>query len=292
MRNDHTQTGRSPIGGRNSYGAHVRGYVHATYLADDTRAPRLAEPINGWLCDVQIIEPGWQGLLRAVPVMTASGGVDDHAHWKPRPCTRNLNGGALTPEGGPGATPPQNTDGDLVIVTFLGNDTNRPIIIGQAPHPGSVDLNPDPTNLYERTIATNTVKFAESGAITIDVKGNDLTIRHGDAVITISDNTVTINPTQHQSVVVQGDGVVVDGLDTTVVNGTLTSKSSATANAQAVLLNQMRVDIVSWIQSCTLALKEPVAIIGVPSVNLPALETATAKMVAAIGHTATNTTSD
>ncbi len=125
-------------GGRHSSGKTVRGVVLRVYDPDSPqrRAPLIRPP--GYVCDVLVYEVGMQGLLREVPIATGAGGLNDHEIWKPRAASLDLAAGVLTvsTEGLPGYTSKaSDMDGDHVLVTFINNDIQKPIIVGQVPHP-------------------------------------------------------------------------------------------------------------------------------------------------------------
>jgi len=181
-----------PTGGR-SAPVVVRGYVVAVYAPGS--GPPVANPLPGWLCDVHIIEPGWRGILRWVPVMTQSGGVYDSEHWQPRAATKKLSGGTLMLEGGPTATPPTDADGDLVIVAFLGGDAHRPVVIGQLPH-SATEVPAEEGYRLLRTIGGARVGVKEDGNIEVQVpEGTTLTVstKGGEgATIECADDAVTV----------------------------------------------------------------------------------------------------
>lgn len=133
--------------GRAANGLMLRGVVTATYLPDDptevTRAAVrgfLPGSEKGILCDVLITDPAYRTLLRDVPIMVASGGLNDHEVWLPRESTIDITPGILNVSLEGQLIPPSQThkmDGDHVVVAFLGNDLNQPIIVGQIPHPST-----------------------------------------------------------------------------------------------------------------------------------------------------------
>jgi hypothetical protein len=128
--------------GRAAGGLLLRGVVLAVYKADDPRlvARMGARTPNGIVCDVMIVDPRYRTVYKNVPIVTASGGVDDLTIYEPRASSIDLNtGGVLTPsaEGVPGVpvTSAEDMDGDWVLVGFLANDLNQPVILGSMTHP-------------------------------------------------------------------------------------------------------------------------------------------------------------
>ncbi len=251
-RADHSAQAMRPDGGRYAP-VLVRGYVVAVYAPGE--GPKVPDKLPGWLADVEVIEPGWRGLLRWVPVMTDSGGVYDIEHWQPRPMAKKLSGGTFTLEGGPSATQPSDADGDLVIVAFLGGDVNRPVIVGQLPHP-QTETPAEKGYRLLRTIAGVRIGVTEDGSIEAQVpKGQKLTVTMKD-----------------------GDGATIEATDdaVTVTKAKLTVRSSATSTGiQAVLLEAVLADIASVLVEWYPLIQTLAAIFGVAlpnsATNIPLL---------------------
>lgn len=243
-RADHAPAAMNPTGGR-SAAYLVRGYVVAVYAPGE--GPKVPDRVPGWLADVRVIEPGWQGLLRWVPVMTGSGGVYDIEHWQPRPMARKLSGGAFTLEGGPGATRPTDADGDLVIVAFLGGDANRPVIVGQLPHP-QTETQAERGYRLLRTVGGARLSVREDGAIEVTVpEGVTLTVStKGGAGATIE---------------CSDDAVIVTKAALTV------RSSAASPNVQPVLLASVLSDIATVLAEWYPLIQTLAAIFGIPLVN-------------------------
>lgn len=243
-RADHSPQAMSPTGGRYAPVV-VRGYVVAVYAPGE--GPRVPDKVPGWLADVEVIEPGWRGLLRWVPVMTDSGGVYDIEHWQPRPMAKKLSGGTLTLEGGPTATQPTDADGDLVIVAFLGGDVNRPIIIGQLPHP-QTETPAEKGYRLLRTIAGVRIGVTEDGSVEAQVpEGQKLTVTTKD-----------------------GEGATIECSDdaVTVTKAKLTVRTtSASTGIQAVLLESLIADLATVLLEWYPVVQTVAAIFGVPLVN-------------------------
>ncbi len=279
----------------------VRGYVYAVYTSDDNQAPKNADPNTGIMCDVLLCEPGWAGLLRHVPVQVQSGGVANHEHWIPQPITRTMNGSPLRLEGGPGATPLHETDGDLVLVTFLAGDLNRPIITGQLPHPAADQSAADyAAYRYVRVVEGNVIGVERGGDVQIDCRGGGqkVTIQtddNGRIVAAGKVVTITVGAT---TITLDGDtnAVVVAGGDTTIRSGKLISRSSGVAVTQPVVLDQARADIAAMLTTIGTWFSTYGAALAVVGACDPATVVRVgadlAKLTAAIGHTSVNTESD
>ena len=86
--------------------------------------------------DVLVTEPRLKTVLRDVPILRQSAGVDNHEAWEPQPATRVISSSAtfVFDGAGSGNADPHDTDGDRVLVGFVGNDLNRPVVLGQLDH--------------------------------------------------------------------------------------------------------------------------------------------------------------
>jgi len=119
--------------------AFYRAVVVSTYVATDPES-RHATDVE---CDVVLVRTNVP-LLR-VPVLQQQHGVNNlHTLWVPRPSTRTVS----TPTtdvnfagaGAPGATPAQpasaygDLDGDHVLVSFVENDVDYPVIVRALTH--------------------------------------------------------------------------------------------------------------------------------------------------------------
>lgn len=130
--------------GRAAGGDLMRGVVIATVEPDSPAAvARLIDrPFikdNGIKCDVLVYETDKRFILSDVPVATDSGGVADYVEWRPRATTLALTTGqplnVAIPIPGLPPTPTHEMDGDHVLVGFVDDDYNKPVIVGQIPHP-------------------------------------------------------------------------------------------------------------------------------------------------------------
>jgi len=119
--------------------SHYRAIVVNTNVTDeqDEFGPQYAVE-----CDVLLVATGER--LMNVQVMQSQHGVNNvHDLWIPRPSTRVISGngnlnltGAVSLRGtyiGP-ITPLDDTDGDMVVVSFLEGRPDWPLIVGALPH--------------------------------------------------------------------------------------------------------------------------------------------------------------
>lgn len=135
----------TPQMGLNRYasGNTVRGVVLKVYLGDDLTNPALiGQPLvkHGVTCDVLVYESNSRTKLFNVPIATGSAGLNDYEVWIPHASTIDVNTALLLDQSithVPGLTPTkvEDMDGDHVLIQFLGNDLNNPIITKQIPHP-------------------------------------------------------------------------------------------------------------------------------------------------------------
>lgn len=174
----HRSTARPADGAaRAAAGLTVRGLVTAVTYPDAASARSLGfdpSAVTGVLCDVQVIEPRYRSILKSVPIATRSGGVNDHEVWVPRAASQPIAGvdfNLYDDSLGQG-TATTDTDGDFVLVQFLGNDFQNPIIVGQVPHPRTKrrpSAN-DPTKYtYRRYIRGVAIGIKDDGNVEIDL---------------------------------------------------------------------------------------------------------------------------
>lgn len=133
-----------------SRGLILRGVVIATYVVDDPDHPstdiaaqdKTPEPVAVY-CDVLCYsdQPGNRWFFfRGCPVSQDHSGLHDGRAWKPKAATQTLSGNPLSIENG--TTDPADTDGDHVLVGFMDDSMNQPVILRAMPHPSR-----DPGNL-------------------------------------------------------------------------------------------------------------------------------------------------
>lgn len=130
-------------------GLQLKGVVVATYVIDDPSHPRAQsdqaapEPVAVY-CDVLVYSnmPGmrWRAVSQCL-VLQKRGGLHDGEVWKPKASTIDTTGNPLDYEV---ASNPADFDGDHVLIGFMNDNLNEPIIMGGIPHPSSdVGASPD-----------------------------------------------------------------------------------------------------------------------------------------------------
>lgn len=248
LRGDHRPEARSTVGGRPALPL-ARGQVVAVYAPGD--GPDVPDAIPCWLADVRLIEPGWQGVLKWVPILTQSGGTEDIEHWRLKAAETKVNGGSLKLEGGPDATPPAQADGDIVVVGFLGGDNRRPVILGQLAHPQT--KHPAESDYrYLRFVGGTRFGVDDGGNVEIEVpEGVAVTVRTK-----------------------AGDGATIEITDTSIVatGAKLTVKATdASPNVQPVLLDALMGDAATVLLEWYPIMQVAGVIFGFPLTNTPAI---------------------
>lgn len=122
-----------------------RGVVMATYVTDDDKHPRsgdLKDPPSAVYCDV-LIMPSEAGqrwfILRQVLVTQAKGGLHDDELWKPKATKMNIVTQTLDDQL---SINPAQLDGDWVLVAYLNDSFDEPMILRGLSHP-SKDIGND-----------------------------------------------------------------------------------------------------------------------------------------------------
>ncbi len=118
-----------------------RGVVTATYELDNPNHPE-ADTAGGVsavaiYCDVLVYSSMWNQrfqMLKACVVSQELGGMHRGRVWKPRATKLDKTGSAVDIDR---ATNPAELDGDHVLVSFLDDNLNQPIIIRGIPHPSA-----------------------------------------------------------------------------------------------------------------------------------------------------------
>lgn len=129
---------------------------------------------SGFLCDVLVYSPvDVCTVLREVPISMPSAGLNDHEVWKPRPAGVDISPATfrISDPASVVASRAQNLDGDHVLVGFLDNDLQKPIIMGQIPHPRNSrkESQGDPTQYkYRRLIRGIDLGVTDGGSVVID----------------------------------------------------------------------------------------------------------------------------
>jgi len=123
--------------GVHARGLLLRGVVMATYVTDDTGHPQADDEFgvpSAVYCDVLVYGsiPGQRWFtLGKVLVSQSRGGMHRGDIWKPRATTVNIVDALGVPEG----TNPAYLDGDHVLIGFLNDTLDQPVIIRGLPHP-------------------------------------------------------------------------------------------------------------------------------------------------------------
>lgn len=127
---------------RGAHGLLLRGVVLKTYVLDSKGHPReqWATRASGAptavYCDVLAMpdQPGqrWVALHGVLVAQPGPSGIHRGRMWRPRPSTRDLSGPTAQLDQ---TTNPAALDGDHVLVGFLGNDLDQPVILASLPHP-------------------------------------------------------------------------------------------------------------------------------------------------------------
>ena len=139
----------------------LKGVVTATYVVDDpnhfqndTHTP---EGAKGVYCDVMAYAnnvPGmrWRFIPRCM-VLQDRGGIHDGKIWKPRAATLDTSSGTVDETDNvvdlDKGTNPANLDGDHVLIGFVNDNLNEPIILGGVHHP-NVDVGNEESTQRQR----------------------------------------------------------------------------------------------------------------------------------------------
>lgn len=162
-------------------GLHLRGVVMATYVTDDPLHPNFLSALSRPLavyCDV-VVYPSiprqrWF-FLEKVLVTQERGGLHDDDIWKPRATTMNVVTQVFNDTVG---SNPGQLDGDHVLVGFLNNSFDEPIILRGLPHPSrdvGNDLYPVGKRLKLKLIDGNPRFQKHNGVFSgVDSSGNHI----------------------------------------------------------------------------------------------------------------------
>jgi len=132
-------------------GTLYRAIVIRTFTTDDPvrTEDRKASTVRTVDVECDVVLTKSHVRLRRVPVLQRNHGLNDlHNVWIPRPCTRVINTDGTTDagrtlnlkgvsrRGTPIGVPPAFTDldGDHVLVSFIDNDMESPVIVGALAH--------------------------------------------------------------------------------------------------------------------------------------------------------------
>lgn len=125
----------------------VRGVVVATYVVDDENHPNAGKdaPPVAVYCDVlsysNISGTRWRFIKHAI-VAQDRGALHSGRVWKPRATSLDVTKETVSLDV---ATNPANLDGDHVLVGFLDDNLNTPVILEGLPHPSADVGNEDKT---------------------------------------------------------------------------------------------------------------------------------------------------
>lgn len=128
----------APLPMHTPHGLIVRGVVVATYVVDDPNHPYAGtaeDAPKAVYCDLICYSsrPGLRYFPLATVLVAQRMGLHDGHVWKPKATTMDVTGNPLDTD--VGGTPPEHMNGDHVLVGFLDDAFNQPVIIGQVPHP-------------------------------------------------------------------------------------------------------------------------------------------------------------
>lgn len=241
--------GKGPA--RRAGGLQLAGVVLKAFRPDDNpdREGFVESRITGWLCQVLVYSSRGRAVIDNVPVAVHRLGLNGAALWEPKATTVDVTGGELVleAENGKTPTPPHHMDGDHVLVSFLDDDLNQPLITACLPHPKSYRRPSSNNDLYasevwargnhlfvsddgdvevDTTAASDgtqgvdgslqstpgkgnvTVKLKSSAKVRIEIDGSNTVIEANNGKVTIKADAVEINdPTAAQGVARIGDAV-------------------------------------------------------------------------------------
>lgn len=131
----------------------MRGVVTATYEVDNPDHPVVSStpdvtPIAIYcdvLCYTSMQNQRWV-FLKQVLVSQPVGGIHRGHIWKPRAATLDVTGEDIDLDAN---TNPANLDGDHVLVSFIDDNANTPVILRGIPHPAT-DIGNEDKDLGQR----------------------------------------------------------------------------------------------------------------------------------------------
>lgn len=217
----HLARGRSLMPSRTAGGMLLPGVILKVYRPDD-RLERedLDESLNPTVtCRVLIYAPRKRAVIDNVPILSHLLGVNDAEVWIPREAKLDLSGRSLTVEGGGSEkpTPPAQMDGDHVVVGFLCDDLNQPIIVGRLPHPKTrrrPTSSGSPLYQLERWVRSIHMGVTEAGDILVDTtKASDGTVDNQgaeQASSTSGNVTLALKQTAKLRIEIDGSNTVIE----------------------------------------------------------------------------------
>lgn len=115
----------------------LRGVVLNTWVLDDPKHPFASNQPIAVYCDVLCYSGPVSVRWRYLPQCLVSqdiGGMHRGEVWKPRAAKMDITGVPLDPEKGGN---PANWDGDHVLIGFMDDNLNQPVILRGIPHPSA-----------------------------------------------------------------------------------------------------------------------------------------------------------
>tara|TARA_Y100000034_G_scaffold106971_1_gene136083 strand:+ start:263 stop:1054 length:792 start_codon:yes stop_codon:yes gene_type:complete len=225
----------------------LRGVVIASYRAysQTTKSEFSGLANDGVTCDVVVLDPRYRAILRDVPVVTQSQGLNDYESWVPRATTIELNASgslSLDGKGTPGATTDLgDVDGDHVLIGFMSGDLQRPVILGQLPHPRSNrrEAANDTPYKWHRWVRGILMGIEDSGNVVLDLSAaSDGSVQPTGAeipAVTAGDVLVTLSAT--------GKITITDGgaPETVILGETFLTDLSAGLTEVQTFINGMNI---------------------------------------------------
>jgi hypothetical protein len=154
-----------------TYGWITRAVVTATYYADEDQ--RGHDP-RSMSCDVRTYGRYTRELPK-VPVLQRTHGLWDYDIYTPRAARQDIEGSDLIGTGSKGKRPTsaEKMDGDHVLIGFLDNDPNQPVILPFTLGHKNANYRPAAADGHVRRIRHNGVLMAwdKDGNFSIDATG-------------------------------------------------------------------------------------------------------------------------
>jgi hypothetical protein len=149
----------------------TRAVVTATYYADEDDRGQDQRSI---VCDVRTYGRYTRELPK-VPVLQRTHSLWDHDIYTPRPARQDIEGGDLVGSGSKDKEPTsaEKLDGDHVLIGFLDNDPNQPVILPYTLVHPKANYRPLAADGHVRRIRHNGVLMAwdKAGNFSIDATG-------------------------------------------------------------------------------------------------------------------------
>jgi len=220
--NRHHRRGWGSGPSRQANGLIVAGVVLKAFRPDDqpNRKVFSESSITGILCQVLVYTARNRAILDNVPVALHRLGTNDAHLWLPKAATMDVTGGELVLDGDPDSgvrpTAPHNMDGDHVLVSFLANDLNQPVITGFLPHPQSFRRPSSNNALYqlERWSRGNHFAVTDAGDVVVDTTaasdGTQAADGSEQASAAAGNLTLTLKSTATVRIEIDGSNTVIE----------------------------------------------------------------------------------